>query len=264
MGERFVFMPSVGFCLAMVLLGMQVAKSQLNRIVIAIFVVVCCLFSFKTISRNNAWKDNFTLFKTDIAVSQNSAKLRNALGGELIAQAQKTKDAAMQAAMFDEAMMHLQRAVEIHPKYQNAYLLLGNAFNYKRDFDKAIANYNKCLEIEPGYLDAIHNLAITYRYYGIYYLQDKKDVPNAIRCLEEMYRLQPDDIESIRMMGKACGLKGDHQKAVEYFNAVINKNPQDAEAYNDLSIAYGLLNNPLKSAEMRQKALQFSTSTKGK
>lgn len=257
MGERFVFMPSVGFCLALVLFGLQLSGEKFRTPALGLFVVVCCLFSYKTISRNNAWKDNFTLFKTDINVSQNSAKLRNALGGELIAQAQKTKDVATQAAMFDEAIGHLEKAIEIHPKYQNAYLLLGNAYNYKRNFEKAIEQYNKCLEIEPGYEDALHNLAITYRYYGIYFLQEKQDIANAVRCLEEMYRLQPNDIESIRMMGKAAGLKGDHQKALEYFNAVITKNPKDAEAYNDLSIAYGLLKNPEKAAEMKQKAVQF-------
>ncbi|MFZ4543136.1 MAG: tetratricopeptide repeat protein [Saprospiraceae bacterium] len=263
MGERFVFMPSVGFCLALVLLLTPYFKNQWKTGILAAFTLICLIFSYKTISRNNAWKDNFTLLKTDIQVSQNSAKLRNALGGELIAQAQKEKNPQVQAAMFDEAMVHLQKATEIHPNYQNAYLLLGNAYNYKKNFEKAIEKYNKCLQIEPGNADATHNLAITYRYYGTYFLQEKKDVPNAVRCLEEMYRLQPDDIEAIRMMGKASGLKGDHQKAVEYFTAVITKNPKDAEAYNDLSIAYGLLGNPAKAAEMKQKAVQLNPKSGG-
>jgi tetratricopeptide (TPR) repeat protein len=262
MGERFLFMPSIGFCLIIAYFGYTLLKKMPSTVGLAALALVLGLYSFKTISRNPAWKDNYTLFLSDINSSPNSAKLRNALGGETIAQAQKEKDPKKQTAMFDEAMTHLQKAVEIHPRFKNAYLLMGNSYNYKKDFEKAIENYKKCLEIEPDDKDAKHNLSITYRYYGIYYLEQKKDIPNAIRCLEEVYKYKPDDIESIRMLGLAAGLKGDHSKAIEHLTKVIQKLPNDAKAYYDLSIAYASLNNVQKSAEMRQKAAALNPQFK--
>lgn len=256
MGERFVFMPSVGFCLVMAYGGYELFKNK-AQIGLALLVLVLGLYSFKTITRNPAWKDNYTLFKTDVENSPNSAKLRNALGGETIAFAQKEKDPQKQALLLDEAMVHLNKAIEVHPKYKNAYLLLGNIYNYKKNYEKAIESYKKCLAIEANDKDAVHNLSITYRYFGIYYLEQKKDIPNAIKCLEEVYRYKPEDIESIRCMGIAAGLKAEHNKAIEYFNKIIAKNPKDAKAYFDLGTAYSNDGNAQKAIEMRQKAAEL-------
>jgi protein O-mannosyl-transferase len=256
MGERFVFMPSVGFCLLIAHFGNVIFKEKRQLGIISLALVVV-LYSFKTIDRNQAWKDNYTLFKTDIFNSPNSAKLRNALGGETIAQAQKEKDPEQQAKMFEEALVHLEKAVELHPKYKNAYLLIGNAYNYKKNFEKAIENYKKCLEIDPTDKDAIHNLSITYRYFGIYYLEQKKDIPNAIACLEQVYRYKPNDVESWRCMGIAAGLKGDHQNAIAFFNKIIAQNPKDAKAFYDLGTAYLNAGNVPKATEMRQKAAEL-------
>lgn len=253
MGERFVFMPSVGFCLAITYLGYELLKSK-GQLALLALVLVVGLYSFKTINRNTAWKDNYTLFKTDIENSPNSAKLRNALGGETIAQALKEKDPNTQTKMLDEAMVHLQKAIEIHPNYKNAYLLLGNAYNYKKNYEKAVENYKKCLAIEANDKDANQNLSITYKFMGIQYLEQQKDIPNAIKCLEEVYRYKPDDVESWRCMGIAAGLKGDNNKAIEFFSKIVAQNPKDAKAYFDMGTAYQNAGNPQKAIEMRQKA----------
>ncbi len=262
MGERFMFMPSLGFCLIIAYLGYFLLKNKNTSLGLGMLTLILGLYSFKTITRNTAWKDNYTLFLTDVKTSQNSAKLRNAVGGEMIAQAQKEKNPQTQAAMFDEAMGHLQKAIEVHPRYKNAYLLLGNAYNYKKNFEKAIENYKKCLEIEPDDKDSKHNLAVTYRYYGIYFLEQKKDIPNAVRCLEAIYTYEPNEIESVRMLGLAAGLKGDHAKAVEHLTKVVEKLPTDAKAHYDLSIALSNIGEVSKSAIMRQKAAQLNPQYK--
>ena len=172
MSERFMFMPSVGFCLVVAVLlwrlvemlqkGTKITNLKQMSIALSALVLVTVLFSAKTFSRNFVWKDNYTLFLTDVEVSKNSAKLRNAAGGELVTQSVKVKDEAKRKKMVTEANAHLLEAIRIHPTYKNAYLLLGNANNYLRNYDQSIQYYNKALQLDPDFQDAINNLAITY------------------------------------------------------------------------------------------------------
>ena len=62
MAERFIFMPSVGFCLAIGILLAQLYKKTSMMLPLAIVGGIALLFSIKTITRNFVWKDNFTLF----------------------------------------------------------------------------------------------------------------------------------------------------------------------------------------------------------
>lgn len=194
MSERFMYMPSVGFCFVVLLLLYKLGK-VLNKkdelkvndmkVPIAILSVVLLLFSAKTVDRNWAWESNYTLFTTDIKTSKNSAKLRNAVGGELIAVSLKEKNEANQEAakMADpnqkkqkeaeientfkskvsEAIVHLNEAARLHPTYANAYLQLGNANNYLKNFPKAFESYNKSLQFKQNSPEALSNLAITYK-----------------------------------------------------------------------------------------------------
>ncbi len=257
MGERFVFMPSVGFCLAVSVGGYYLLKKVNGIAIMGLLGVVLALYSFKTVTRNPVWKDNYTLFKSDIVNSPNSAKLRNALGGETIAQAQKEKDPETQLKMYDEAIVHLDKAIEIHPSYKNAYLLKGNALYYKKDYEKAIATYKRCLELAPGYKDATNNLPVAYRDLGKYYGEQKQDLPNAVRCLEESYKLRPDDAETVRLLGVAYGMGQNHAKAAEYFSKVVALQPTNAQAYFDLGTAYSSMGNTAKAQEMRKKAVEL-------
>ncbi len=194
MSERFMYMPSVGFCFVVVLLLYKLGnvlnkKDELKvsdlKIPTAILGVMVVLFSIKTIDRNKAWESNYTLFTTDIKTSKNSAKLRNAVGGEIIAVSLKEKNEAIQeiANMADpnqkkqreaqidgqfqskvsEALVHLNEAARLHPTYANAYLQLGNANNYLKNFPKAFESYNKSLQYKQNSSEALSNLAITYK-----------------------------------------------------------------------------------------------------
>ncbi|MEZ4980837.1 MAG: tetratricopeptide repeat protein [Saprospiraceae bacterium] len=76
--------------------------------------------------------------------------------------------------MLREATEHLQKAIEIHPNYKNAYLLLGNAYNYLKEYDNSIQMYQAALKIDPNYQDAQKNMLITYRDAGRYFRRTEK------------------------------------------------------------------------------------------
>ncbi|MBL7831776.1 MAG: glycosyltransferase family 39 protein [Saprospiraceae bacterium] len=245
MSERFLFMPSVGFCM---LLGYglywlgsnyfkNTSKSINYKFTLLLTATVCSLYGIKTFTRNAVWKDNYTLFTTDVKTSANSAKLQNSVGGELIAKAGKTEDKNEKTRLLNEAIEHLNKAISIHPNYHNAFLLLGNANFLLEKYDEAIKQYNHCLEVNPGYKDAIKNLHLAYREAGKYYGEKKGDLKTSLIYLNKAYEMNPDDYDTNRLLGVANGVGGQTQKALEYFNKAVKINPSE-EAFKNLSLAY--------------------------
>ena len=264
MSERFMFMPSVGFCLIIAVLlyrlANQLAKPKLQTFkqlhtVLGISGFILFMYSAKTINRNFAWKDNFTLFRTDIVNSPNSAKLRNAMGGELSTQSVYVHDEAKRQAMLLEAKTHLLEAIRIHPAYQDAYLLLGNVHNYLKEYDVAIKYYGDALRMKPNDANASRNLQITYREAGLYFGEQKGDVQKSLRYLQKALEMDPNDYESLRLSGVAYGVSGNTEKAIEYFTKALEQRPKDPEALWNLGSAYGNIKNFHLADQYFQRAM---------
>lgn len=266
MSERFMFMPSVGFCFIIAVLAFRMSEKMAGGklktfdqlypalILTGIFVI---LYSAKTITRNPVWKDNFTLFTTDIKTSVNSAKLQNAVGGELLRVYHNEENEALKKQKLAEAAQHLEKALSIHPTYKNSILQLGNCYNYLKDYEKSISYYNKILAMVPGDEEATNNLGITYREAGKYYGEQKGDIVRAISYLEKAYELRPAEYETLRLLGVAYGIRGQHDSAINYFSKALEQLPESAEALWNLANAYFYAGNEAKASELRQKAIKI-------
>lgn len=270
MGERFMFMPSVGFCFVLAVLlwrlvqwqqkGTKITKlKQLNIGLVAVGLI-SLLFATKTFTRNFVWKDNYTLFTTDVHTSPNSAKLRNAVGGELLTQSTKEKDEAKRNKMLTEADGHLAEANRIHPTYKNAYLLRGNVNNYLRKYDESISYYQKALQIDPDYQDAINNLAITYTNAGQYHGEVLRETDKALGYLNEAIKLRPKDLETLRLLGIAHGVKGEVNKTLEYLTRALEIDSNNASVLYNLGAAYYQLNQPEQAEAYINKAREIDPS----
>lgn len=239
MSERFLYMPSVGACFVVAYLFHRCfSKIGSPKYMGIIGLVIIAVFSVLTVVRNNAWKDNFTLFLTDIKAVPNSAKLRNACGGELVTQAIKPENSAKKNAMLTEAVVHLQEAVKIHPGYKNPFLLLGNANNYLQQYEASIQAYQQALRLDPNYAEAKSNLAITFRDAGRYYGEQRGDLNKALEYLSKAFEMQPNEYETLRLMGVAYGIGGQPLKAVEFFEKALQQAPNNADAMYNLGTAY--------------------------
>lgn len=93
MSERFMFMPSLGFAvlLAYVFIEYLYPKFSVKGVMV-LTSLICLLFAGKTFTRNMVWKNDFTLFTTDVKTSTKSAKVLNAAGGALTVEAQSETD----------------------------------------------------------------------------------------------------------------------------------------------------------------------------
>lgn len=257
MSERFLFMPSLGFAV----MAAYMLEKYLNRDkalgLLAVVGLIAAAYGFKTITRNNVWKSDFLLFTTDVKTSVNSAKVLNAAGGALTTEGSKEKDPARQKQMMTEALGYLQKAVAIHPNYKNAYLLMGNANYYLKEYENAIKAYDNALRIDPNYRDANTNLAVALRDAGRQAGEVQNDLIKAEVYLNRSYGLSPNDPETTRLLGVLNGIKGNHDEAVKYFEKVVEADPKNASSLLNLSNALRNAGNTVRADELLQKALSI-------
>lgn len=261
MAERLLFMPSVGFCLAISAGIWQLAarnnkKKDFWKPAFIGLAIVVGLFGIKTLLRNPVWKNNFTLFTGDVNISPNSAKLRNAAAGELITTFEKLpqEEREKNKPMLTEAVGHLNEAVKIHPNYKNAYLLMGNAHIYLNEFETAVADYQKALALDADYKEAQGNIAVAYREAGKYQGEKLNNLPKAMEYLEKAYQLNPEDYETVRLLGVASGMAGNHPRALQLFTKGTQMQPDNAGAWLNLGFAYYNNNNKTEGDKYVAKA----------
>jgi len=254
MSERFMYMPSLGLSL-ITGLGLWKLSSRFSaKSILLTTGIIVLLLSAKTITRNLVWKDNYTLFLTDINTSTRSAKLLNSVGGELISQSTDVSDPQKKDNMLREAQSYLRRALEIHPNYKLAYLLLGNSHYYLKEYDQAIGMYRQTVKLDDSYQDGRRNLGIALRDGGKYVGETLNDPTKALNYLLEAEKYLPTDSETIRLLGVCYGRLGQTQQAIVYFEKEISLAPNNASTYFNLAIAYQSLGNMQKAQENFEKA----------
>jgi protein O-mannosyl-transferase len=160
MAERFLYIPSLGFCIAIVYVLMKVFKIlnpknsgdiksilRSKPLFAIILTVIFLAYSIKTISRNSDWKNNLTLLEQDVKNSPNSARIRYAYGSALlIEKALKEENESIKQGLLDKSIGQLERGVAILPTYAEAWYHLGIAYKEKNNAPLAIAAFDKARE----------------------------------------------------------------------------------------------------------------------
>ena len=236
MAERFLFMPSVGISILIVYTIHKFLSDRKAKIITSFILIA--IFSGITIGRNPVWKNDFTLFTTDVNTSHNSAKANNAAGGALQAEARNEKNEENKKKMLRQSIVYLKKAIELHPNYKNAYLLLGNSYFYLENYKSAISVYEGALRIDPQYQDALKNLSVSYRELGKIEGEQNNNINNAINYLSKAFQLNDSDPEIVRLLGVAHGVANDHNSAIQYFEQLTTMIPDSAVAYVILFKAY--------------------------
>ena len=231
MSERFLFAPSVGFVLALVGGVAGAAFSKKPPVPYALLALTA-VFAALTVLRNPVWRDNYTLFTTDVERQPRSAKLLNAAGGVLVDtwQALPETRKPVRKQMLIDARDYLDRAVEIHPTYANAYLLRGNALLLLDEYNDAIADYDRALELNPGYTPAADNLVLALTTAGRAAGEQYGDLQSSMYYLQRALQLAPNDYEALRLMGVAQGMSGQPAQALGFFERAMAQRPEDADA----------------------------------
>ena len=256
MSERFLFMPSVGFSLIVAYLGWK-GYEKYPAVIKGIFALAMIGMIGKTVTRNMVWKDNYTLFTTDVHTSTRSAKILNAAGGTKSNRASRMEDGPKKSKLLKEAIQHTTQALVVHPNYKNAMLIQGNSYFYNKEFEKAAGSYGQILSLYPGDVDGESNLAVALRDAGKYYGEQKQDLVNAEKYLRRSLAIRPNDVETNRLLGVTNGIKRNHTEAIKYFKKVAELQPNNASAYVNLYNAFGANGDEEEARINYEKALKL-------
>ncbi|MGA3163184.1 MAG: tetratricopeptide repeat protein [Verrucomicrobiota bacterium] len=222
MADRYTYIPSLGV-LIMAIWGAYELTRRWRYQVMALSVagsaaIVLCLGL--TRQQLGYWKNNETLFRHALAVTENNYLAHKALGGALFRKGQ-----------IDEAINQYQEAIRLKPDYAEAYNNLGTAFQKKGQIDEAINQYQKAIRLTPDYADAHYNLGNA--------LGRKGQVDEAISQFQEAIRLKPDYADAHYNLGIALGRQGQTDEAINQYREAIRLKPDYADAHNNLGTALG-------------------------
>ena len=157
MAERFAFMSSIAFCMLLAWLFVEkIPKWTRKPLVVpmlAVIVVILSLYTYKTVTRNEVWRDNVELFSKD--VNPNSIKSTLHAGGAYLGIA--TAPGVMYNAEEHNkncliAKKWLERCVELDHTMADAHRDLGRAWeqlDYGVHVLEALSNYRVALVYCP-------------------------------------------------------------------------------------------------------------------
>jgi tetratricopeptide (TPR) repeat protein len=262
MGERFLFIPSVGFAIALAWIMIKGAeKLKLNQGLPYVFMVVFLLFSVKTISRNFDWKDNFTLYTKDVQTSANSAVITKGAGHEYLLKAEVTGDTLAKREYARNAIFYLEQAMKLN-KSTTEVFLLANSYYEHGDYSSTLGLYLKTLELDPDYQKAYFNyfvvlarlssptLRISYcdsligivgnkyepcYHKGLIFGKELNMLDSSIVYLLKAYSADSMKVECLGDLGVAFAMKGDFPKSIKYLSKALISNPSDEKARNNLA-----------------------------
>jgi tetratricopeptide (TPR) repeat protein len=261
MSERFIYQASLGFSLAMAYLIISAQRMKQFKtffekplLKIALVTIVLLVFSSLTYSRNFAWKNNYTLFLTDIETSQNSAKGNYAAGKILLDSAYVSNDQQKRHEQLAKSIQYLSRAIEIDPGYTDVWINLGTAqFEYDRDVTKAFQYYLNGIKCTPK------NEML---YKNIHFILSTDDNPNIkIELYNKLLAIKPDRADVYTQLGFIYGKeKKENETAIRQFKKSIALNPSYIDAYKGLGTVYLVSKNPVEALACFKEYLKYNAN----
>jgi cytochrome c-type biogenesis protein CcmH/NrfG len=223
MGDRFLLIPSLGWCIALAGVLYRFSNLRLNSKIEDwrninpatkyFFMIVLLSYSVLTFSRNMDWKNDLSLFRKDIRYVNMSSQAHNLLALHLMQHAETEQDPTAKSELEHEALGHFKEALQIYPRFFNVAFDIGRVYMALNMPDSAINAFKYATTLDTLY-------------------------PELYKNLGELYF-------SKQMYGEAA----------TYYAHMITFSPSEYLYYGKLSYSYFLMKDYEKSLAVNKKAL---------
>ncbi|MDL2297099.1 hypothetical protein LJC68_08365 [Bacteroidales bacterium OttesenSCG-928-B11] len=244
MNERFLFTPLLGFTIILAFfLRKLLAVQKIKLLSPVIFGVLLLFYTGKTISRNLVWQNDFTLFTTDVLVSDNSIKCNVSAGGSYLEKYKKEK----KSADLKNAEKYLRKAVTLDKTSYYGNLLLGETCYFLEHYDLAYQYYRNAAIIKPEDKSAASNAEIALLKIQSAQLDDANkllddgNAREAMIMVDAFLRDNPPTTYAYNLKGKIFGMGlRNLDSAIVYLNKALAIDPDYYSALENLGVAYAV------------------------
>jgi len=219
LADRFYYLPLAGMAMQVLALLLMTLRWRAAFWV----VVVPCLgailpLMLLTLTREDVFTNNLSLWSDTVQVSPLSAAAHNGLGLALFHQGR-----------VDEAIPQLERALEIEPGNFQANDNLGDILAQRGQFDEAASYFKKALAAYPNLADAHNNLGVI--------LFQQGHVDEAIEQCEEALKINPNYVIAHDSLGNLLFAKGEVNEAIAQYQLALKIDPDNALTHHQLGNA---------------------------
>lgn len=208
MAERFLYLPSIGFCLLMAivierigLIGFK-SKKRFARIVAVVLAAGLIIsYSFRTILRNEDWKNSLTLSMSILKITPLNPWAFAALG-----------EAYTSLRRNEEAVKPLLKSIALSGSYFLPRNILGFAYVEMGKNGDAVKVLTDALRINPDNLEALNSLGVAYA--------SLKRYDDARKQFERSARIDPTFVNAYMNIGTTYDQMGLYDKALEAYGKV--------------------------------------------
>ncbi|HOE16339.1 MAG TPA: tetratricopeptide repeat protein [Syntrophorhabdaceae bacterium] len=256
--DRYTYVPLIGifYIVAAGLLHLSKRKQRsMKRLsVLLAAVLVAALFASGLITwdRIHVWKDGVSLWGDAVrkypfsSIAYNNRGAAYFVNRQLDDAIRDFTSAVKVSPNYDQANANLCRsyiatgdekkalpfclkAVQINPRMDDVYILLGNMF-HAQDKEKSLSLYKKSIEARPRNERAYYNLCTTYL--------SMQDYQNAEKACLKAIEIDPDFADAYNNLGNIY-LATDRQKeAIVSYKRALDLNPNIGAAHNNLGTIY--------------------------
>jgi hypothetical protein len=244
MNERFLYMPSVAFC---ILAGwffavklpewLKEKPHSAYPLGMILFATIAGLYAYRVVTRIPDWQTGFTLNRAAVQVSEGSARSHCFYTTGLYEERYvKEKDEAEKKRLVTEMEYHIKRSLEINPNYGAALIMKFNVaaarFQIDHQLDKFFhvaedvlekipynATFRQNLAAYLKYLDgsnADKYMAFCYRVGYEFFWKKKNDSTAALFFLEFALNRQYEDIRTLESIAEISEATGQKAQAAEF------------------------------------------------
>ncbi len=240
--DRYLYLPSIGFCLLISLaigwLTARLAPRRREAVLGAAAALALTLFVL-TVSQNRSWHSEDAMTGHALEVTGQWPYLLNYIGAQY----------SLQNRLTDAERLY-QETLTINPRYYDALSNLGDAYRTQARLDEAVSAYTRAIECGAPYADTYYNLGVAYTSQG-------KNA-EAEEALRKTIELRPGHVNALYNLGCVCDKQDKRAEAEEAYVKALARNPAYPEPRINLAVLLTRQGRYSEALDQLQAAQRFA------
>ncbi len=262
-GERFAYIPSLGLCIisawglfklfSIPIENIKAKLSSFNSMFFFTISIIILIYGGRTFARNSAWKDTYTLYKTDVENASESAHAHSLFAAASIQKIRENSEMSNEEKRLhvSNAIKHYQEALRIIPNYISCLNNLGMVYyTYYNKAEEGIPYLKKAIQLKPDYVEAYFNLATCHL--------ALKHYDEAEKMYLESIKLNPKFINTYYPLSNLYLEKKQFDKILELNQNAINIGIKSDILYINMGNAYFIKGDTLSAVPFFEKGIELT------